>query len=74
MRKNFQNDEIINPIIKNIYTRIGFEEASEFNNYLKQFDISFDEVKKKIKIEEHNSLISFIIIFVRLYFTKKNIN
>ncbi len=49
--ENFQNDEIINPIIKNIYTRIGFEEASEFNDYLKTFDISFEEVKKKIKIE-----------------------
>jgi len=49
--EKFQNDKIINPIIKNIYTRIGYKNESEFNDYLKSFDISFEEVKKKIKIE-----------------------
>lgn len=46
-KKNSMIDDIIESIFKNL----NFENKEEFINYLKSYDISFDEVYKKIEIE-----------------------
>lgn len=49
--QNLDNSELINNIIKDFYKRLGFENSSDFKNYLNTFELSLDEVKKKINIE-----------------------
>ena len=57
--QNFRNDKLINDIVKNIYTRLGFENISDFEIYLNTFNLSSGEVKKKLNIEMlWNQLIS----------------
>ena len=57
--QNFNNDELINDIIKNVYTRLGFENNSQFEIYLNNFELSLDEVKEKLSVEMlWNQLIS----------------
>ena len=57
--QNFNNDKLINGIIKNIYTRLGFKNNSEFEIYLNNFDLSLKEVKEKLSVEMlWNQLIS----------------
>ena len=45
--ENPQIDNVLNNIIKNL----NFSNKNEFENYLKNFDISIDDLKKKIEIE-----------------------
>ena len=49
--QNLDNSELIDNIIKDFYKRLGFENTSDFKNYLNTFELSLDEVKKKINIE-----------------------
>ena len=57
--QNFNNDELINDIIKNVYTRLGFENNSQFEIYLNNFELSLNEVKEKLSVEMlWNQLIS----------------
>ena len=49
--ESFNRDELINQIIKNIYTRLKFENILEFENYLDTFGLSLTTVKEKLKIE-----------------------
>ena len=49
--ESFNRDELINQIIKNIYTRLKFENILEFENYLNTFGLSLTTVKEKLKIE-----------------------
>ena len=57
--QNFNNDELINNIIKNVYTRLGFENNSQFETYLNNYELSLNEVKEKLSVEMlWNQLIS----------------
>ena len=47
---NLQNSQISN-ILNNIIQNLGFSNQSEFEIYLKDFDISIDDLKEKIEIE-----------------------
>ena len=49
--ESFNRDELINQIIKSIYTRSKFENILEFENYLDTFGLSLTTVKEKLKIE-----------------------
>ena len=53
--KNFKKieikDEYLNNIFKNIYTKLGILNLSDFKIYLSKNDINFQNVKEKIKIE-----------------------
>ena len=57
--KNFNNDKLINDVIKNIYTRLGFKTNLEFEIYLNNFNLSLKEVREKLNVEMlWNKLIS----------------
>jgi len=47
---NLQNPQISN-VLNNITRNLGFSNQSQFEVYLKDFDISIDDLKKKIEIE-----------------------
>ena len=46
-----QNDIMIEKIISDLYSNIGISNINEFENYLSDFNIDLDFVKKKISIE-----------------------
>lgn len=57
--ENFKREELIENIVKNIYTRLNFKNISDFKDYLNTFDFSLPEVEEKLKIEiMWNQLIS----------------
>ena len=43
--------EQLNKIIENLYKSLGFENKEIFQNYLSEFNLTYEEVKEKIKIE-----------------------
>jgi peptidyl-prolyl cis-trans isomerase SurA len=45
------NEKIINNIIKNILINLNLSNSNEFENYLSNFDLKIDDVRKKITIE-----------------------
>ncbi len=47
---NLQNDKI-NYVLNNIIQNLNYSDQSQFENYLTNFDISIDDLKKKIEIE-----------------------
>ncbi len=47
---NLQNSQI-RSVLNNIIRNLGFSNQSEFEVYLKDFDISIDDLRKKIEIE-----------------------
>ena len=49
--KNFKNDNLVEKIIEDFYTKLGLEDKKEFEEYLLQFNISISSVIEKIKIE-----------------------
>jgi len=50
--------EYLDTVIKNFYERLGIKSISEFESYLKEFNIKLNEVKTKIEIEmQWNKLI-----------------
>ncbi len=49
--QNFDNNELVNDVIKNVYTRLGFKTNSEFEVYLNTFELSLREVIEKLSIE-----------------------
>jgi peptidyl-prolyl cis-trans isomerase SurA len=53
--KNFKevkiNEEYINYLLKNIYSRLGLKTSSEFELYLNNYDLSLSYVKKKLTID-----------------------
>ena len=49
--ENYQNEDLINNIIENLFKKLDLENVSEFKNYLETYEISIKEVKKKMKIE-----------------------
>ena len=44
-------NKYINNILANFYQKLGMKNEKEFKNYLSQYNLSFDEIKKKIAIE-----------------------
>ena len=55
LSKNFKeikiNEEYLNLLLKNIYLRLDIESLNEFKMYLKNYDLSLTEVKRKITID-----------------------
>ena len=52
--KNFESNkenEVINNFIENIYKNLGINSKNEFINYLKEFNLDYEKVYKKIEIE-----------------------
>ena len=49
--EKYENNQLIEDIIKNLYTNLNLNNLIEFENYLNTFDISINEVKEKLKIE-----------------------
>ena len=49
--EKYENNKLIQDIIKNLYTNLNLNNLIEFENYLDTFDISINEVKEKLKIE-----------------------
>ena len=47
---NLQNTQI-NNVLNNIIQNLNFADQSQFENYLKNFNITIDDIKKKIEIE-----------------------
>ena len=45
-----KNKDVVN-MIKNIYLNLGLNSQNEFEEYLKQFNLEFNDVYRKIKIE-----------------------
>ena len=45
------NDEYLNLLLKNTYSRLNLQSLDEFQLYLKDYDLNLEEVKKKITIE-----------------------
>ncbi len=57
--QSFDNEKLVNNIIEEIYKRLGFDNISDFEVYLKTFELSTYEIKKKMSIEMlWNNLIS----------------
>ena len=53
--KNFKkikiNEEYSNILIKNIYSRLGLKSINELELYLKDFDLTVEDIKAKITID-----------------------
>ena len=49
--ENFENNNLIEKIIMDFYTKLGLKDEKEFEEYLLQFNISISSVIEKIKIE-----------------------
>ena len=49
--EKYENNQLIQNIIKNLYINLNLNNLTEFENYLDTFDISINEVKNKLKIE-----------------------
>ena len=46
-----QENEYLNTVLKNFYTKLNINDEIGFKNYLKQFELTIDDVKYKLKIE-----------------------
>ncbi|MDB9941186.1 peptidylprolyl isomerase [Candidatus Pelagibacter sp.] len=53
--KNFKeikiNDEYLNLLLKNTYSRLNLQSLEEFDLYLKEYDLNLEGIKKKITID-----------------------
>ena len=49
--EKYENNQLLQDIIKNLYTNLNLNNLTEFENYLDTFGISINEVKEKLKIE-----------------------
>ena len=49
--QSLDNEELIDNIIEDVYKRLGFNYITDFEIYLKTFELSTNEVKKKLNIE-----------------------
>ena len=51
MIEKYENNTLIEKILRNLYTNLNLNNLLEFENYLYNFGLSIDEVKEKLKIE-----------------------
>ena len=76
--KNFNNEELINSIIKSFYLKLNIDNEENFIRYLQGNNLEFSDVKKKIKVEIlWNQLIGKLYnnqIFIDQEKIKKEIN
>ncbi len=49
--EKYENNQLLENIMKNLYTNLNLNNLIEFENYLETFGISINEVKEKLKIE-----------------------
>ena len=49
--EKYENDLVIQEILKSIYTNLNLNNLPEFENYLDTFGITVEEVKQKLKVE-----------------------
>ena len=49
--EDFQNEELVNNVIKNIYLNLNLVSIEDFESYLKKFGVSINDVIRKISIE-----------------------
>lgn len=49
--ENFKENDLLNTILKNFYQRLGLNDENDFEVYLQSFELTLDQVKKKIKFE-----------------------
>ena len=49
--ENFNRYDYLNNIFQNFYKKLNISSEKEFEDYLKSFDLSVEEVKEKIKLE-----------------------
>jgi len=75
--KNFKKieikDEYLNNIFKNIYTKLGILNLSDFKIYLSKNDINFQNVKEKIKIEALWNELIYIKFSKKIKINKNNL-
>ena len=75
--KNFKKieikDEYLNHIFKNIYTKLGILNLSDFKIYLSKNDINFQNVKEKIKIEALWNELIYIKFSKKIKINKNNL-
>ena len=45
------NENYLEELIKSAYMRLGLSSKSEFLNYIKEYNLNFEQIKKKITIE-----------------------
>ena len=46
-----KENKYIKSVLENFYKKLGMKNEKEFKNYLSKYNLSFDEIKKKIQIE-----------------------
>ena len=78
-----ESSDLLNNIINDFYKRLQFNNLQDFENYLKNFDLSLNEVIKKIKIEakwnelifaKYNSQVEIDIQKLKKKIIEKNIS
>ena len=50
-KKLEQNKDLINNLLKSMYSRLGLKSKDEFLNYIKNYNLNINEIEKKITIE-----------------------
>lgn len=77
INKNFKNlnvpDKYIEPILKNIYQKIGIDNLEIFQRYLKENSIDYEYVKDKIKIETLWNELIFVKFSSKISINKEEI-
>lgn len=48
---NYENDPYLENTLKKLYNNLNLTSENEFQNYLLQYDLTIDDVKKKLEIE-----------------------
>ena len=46
-----QKNSQLENVIKNFYTRLKLKDENEFENYLKKYNLTINEIKKKLKLK-----------------------
>ena len=52
---NLENTQI-NNVLNNIIQNLNFSDQTQFENYLKNFNISIDDIKKKLKLKMNGKI------------------
>ena len=77
INKNFKNlnvpNEYIEPILKNIYQKIGIDNLEIFQRYLKENGIDYEYVKDKIEIETLWNELIFVKFSSKILINKEEI-
>jgi len=77
INKNFKNlnvpDKYIEPILKNIYQKIGIDNLEIFQRYLKENGIDYEYVKDKIEIETLWNELIFVKFSSKILINKEEI-